>query len=292
MRYSVIVPFRNEEQHITQCLEALCRQSVPRHEYELIFVDNGSTDGSSERVQQIPGVRLFTERAVGAYAARNRGLLAARGDLIVFTDADCAPAADWLERFWDGMERAGADIALGRRRFPTGRAALLALCEEYEDAKTAYVVGPGPSERLFAFTNNVAIRRAVVQRLGPFLEWSRGADIEYLQRYVRRFGRDAIIHVPGAIVTHLELDRVHHWLTKQFLYGGVTRQLKQEGVYRPLTYQERRMIQRRCECALRYSPIRRLGFCGILALGGLCFELGTLWGEWSGCWASQRLSVQ
>ena len=68
---SVIVPYRNEVSHIGACCEALERQSLRRDHYELLFVDNRSTDGTSEAIRSAPGVTLIREERPGSYVARN-----------------------------------------------------------------------------------------------------------------------------------------------------------------------------------------------------------------------------
>ena len=75
-----------------------CQQSVPASEYEIVFVDDGSSDETAAIVSRYPAVRLLKLGVNrGPAAARNAGLREARGDIILFTDADCAPAADWVE---------------------------------------------------------------------------------------------------------------------------------------------------------------------------------------------------
>ena len=95
---SVIVPGYNAEKTVNDCLEALLHQTTPAEDYEIIFVDDGSTDRTTEIVGRYLAVRLLRLPANrGAAAARNAGLQEARGDIILFTDADCAPETNWIE---------------------------------------------------------------------------------------------------------------------------------------------------------------------------------------------------
>jgi glycosyltransferase involved in cell wall biosynthesis len=87
--FSVIVPFLNEEGWLPKCLAALRSQSIDPGLVEWILIDNGSTDRSAEIVQAEP------RRAPSI--ARNRGILAARGEYLAFLDADCLAEPDWLE---------------------------------------------------------------------------------------------------------------------------------------------------------------------------------------------------
>ena len=95
-RVSVVIPVRNRAPGLRQCLAALEGQSFPRAEFEIIVVDNGSTDDLEGARRLFPAVRWLQEVAPGSYAARNGGLRQAAGEIIAFTDADCVPDAGWL----------------------------------------------------------------------------------------------------------------------------------------------------------------------------------------------------
>jgi len=117
MIFSVIVPFLNEELRIAQCIEALLNQAFDKESYELIFVDNGSNDRSSEIVRKFAGIQLLQETRRDPYLARNRGIQAARGQYLAFTDADCIVDRLWLATFHQGLQT--ADIVLGRLLYPS-----------------------------------------------------------------------------------------------------------------------------------------------------------------------------
>jgi len=96
VKASVIVPAHNAAQTIEECIEALLKQSVPREEYEVIIVDDGSTDGTATLARSY-GVRVLTQPHRGPAAARNAGVGQATGEIVFFTDADCAPTRTWIE---------------------------------------------------------------------------------------------------------------------------------------------------------------------------------------------------
>jgi len=96
MDYSIIIPAFNAETTIASCLEAVLAQNFPRDQYEVVVVDDGSTDTTSKIIQTFPVLYIHQENK-GPAAARNKGAQIATGDIVLFTDADCVPNHNWLE---------------------------------------------------------------------------------------------------------------------------------------------------------------------------------------------------
>lgn len=100
-RISVIIPARNEEENIGELLNALQHQTYPSTLFEVIVIDDHSTDGTSFIVQQFTAVKLIRlqENDMNAYKKKaiETGISEATGDLIVTTDADCIPSENWLQ---------------------------------------------------------------------------------------------------------------------------------------------------------------------------------------------------
>jgi cellulose synthase/poly-beta-1,6-N-acetylglucosamine synthase-like glycosyltransferase len=95
MDVSVVVPARNAGATIGACLEGLLAQREAPARYEVIVVDDGSTD-DTRVVAEVYDVTLITQPHEGPAAARNRGVAASRGDVVLFTDADCLPDETWV----------------------------------------------------------------------------------------------------------------------------------------------------------------------------------------------------
>jgi glycosyltransferase involved in cell wall biosynthesis len=93
---SVIIPVFNDAERLKHCLAALDQQTYPGDRYEIIVVDNGSTENIKSVVEQFPRATFALETRTGSYAARNKGISLAQGPVIAFTDADCVPAQTWL----------------------------------------------------------------------------------------------------------------------------------------------------------------------------------------------------
>lgn len=130
---TVIIPAYNAENRIGACLEKILHQETDRA-YEVIVVDDGSKDGTARTACGFPNVRVVSQVNQGPAAARNRGATEARGEILLFTDDDCTPQPDWLERmlapFDDAPEIVGTKGAyLTQQKSITARFVQI----EYED---------------------------------------------------------------------------------------------------------------------------------------------------------------
>ncbi|MEI7529904.1 MAG: glycosyltransferase, partial [Elusimicrobiota bacterium] len=101
-KVSIIVIAYNEEKNIPACLESLAALDYPRESYEVVVVDNNSTDATRRIVEEFsardPRFRLIVNPVRGIGATRNAGLRAALYDLAAYTDADCTVPPEWLSR--------------------------------------------------------------------------------------------------------------------------------------------------------------------------------------------------
>jgi glycosyltransferase involved in cell wall biosynthesis len=94
--FSIIIPAFNEARHISQCLDSIFAQRFPRDRYEVIVVDNGSTDATPAIAARYP-VTLLSNHEKTVSGLRNLGASHAIGEILAFVDADCTVAPDWLE---------------------------------------------------------------------------------------------------------------------------------------------------------------------------------------------------
>lgn len=95
MKVSLVIPVYNEAEFLHKCLEAIANQSL--EPYEVIVVDNNSTDGTAAIARSFPFVRVITETRQGVLHARTAGFDAARGDIIGRIDADTIIPQDWVK---------------------------------------------------------------------------------------------------------------------------------------------------------------------------------------------------
>lgn len=94
---SVVIPVFNDSERLKICLEALENQTYPKNLYEVIVVDNASTENIDKVVEPFKQAFTTYEGKPGSYAARNKGISIAKGEVLAFTDSDCIPVHNWLE---------------------------------------------------------------------------------------------------------------------------------------------------------------------------------------------------
>ncbi len=111
-RASVIVPTRNRAQVLRDCLASLTRQTLPAEAFEVIVVDNGSSDDTAAVARSFDGLlrlRLLHEDEPGLHVGRHAGAKAARSDLLMFCDDDIEALPGWVEAV---VRRFGEDPAV------------------------------------------------------------------------------------------------------------------------------------------------------------------------------------
>lgn len=167
LRYSVIIPVHDDAEPLRACLESL--GELPEGS-EILVIDDGSSDHPERVTADHPAELIRLERQSGAAAARNAGARHARGEILLFTDADCLVMAGWAEALEAALLEANRRdprcVALGGRLdSASGYAA-----KSHAYAGYAYVQG-GPERRTDCFnTANAAIFRQVFMDLGGFYE--------------------------------------------------------------------------------------------------------------------------
>ncbi|MDB9527127.1 glycosyltransferase [Oscillatoria sp. CS-180] len=192
---SVIIPVYNDAGRLRLCLAALSTQTYPRSRFEIIVIDNGSDypERTKAATASLNRVTVVSEPTPGSYAARNRGLAIAQGEAIAFTDADCIPDSDWLERGIAHLQQTpNCGQVVGKVNLFFANPDRPTAVELYESL-TAF-----PQERLLkefhgGATANVFTWRRVIEDVGPFntrlksngdLEWGgRVFDRGYAQVY-------------------------------------------------------------------------------------------------------------
>ena len=123
--FSVIIPSYNRKDDLEALLPALVNQTLPTDQYEVILVDDGSTDGTDEfantfRERSPMRLRFLKQDHRGAGAARNYGMQEASGQVFVFIDSDCIAPPNWLAEIRKAFDRDPSIDAFGGRDDASG----------------------------------------------------------------------------------------------------------------------------------------------------------------------------
>lgn len=199
-RVSVVVPVLNGAQEIGRLLASLLALDWPEDRLEILVVDNGSGDGTAAVAACYP-VRVLVETQVtSSYAARNRGLAAAGGDWVAFTDVDCVVEPGWLRRLLLPPPPVQVGAVAGEVLALEGATTVQRLVEKYGIMKHAVTL---PHKALPCFsTANVAVRHDLLRDLNGFRDDVRYfADMELSWRLQIEGGRE-ILFRPEAVVRH------------------------------------------------------------------------------------------
>lgn len=208
---SVVVPVRNDAARLGRCLEALSRQDYPQAMYEVIVVDNGSTDAPAEVVARFPRARLLSEPRPAADRARNVGIRDARGSVLAFTDSDCLPQADWLRRGVAAMAREPPPGLVAGRIEVTARDEANPSLAELHDLALAFLQERCVRRSHYGATANVFTRREVFEAVGLLRE-DYGGDAEWGVR-VYRSGRP-VVYADDVRVSHPARETVAALVTR------------------------------------------------------------------------------
>lgn len=213
MRASIIIPAYNAERTLAECLAACRAQDYP--DFEVIVVDDGSTDRTAEIAAGFADVRVISAPNAGPAAARNRGTAAATGEILVYTDSDCVPRRDWLARLLTGLEDGVA--AVGGTYACANPDQQLARVIQAEIARRHAQFQP---EVDFLGSFNVAYRAAAFRDAGGFDESYRaasGEDNDLAYRLQDAGGQ--LRFVPEAVVAHYHPTRLWAYLRTQARHG-------------------------------------------------------------------------
>ena len=280
MAVSIIIPFFNAEEYLERCLRGLHAQEMPERAVEILMVDNNSTDRGPEIVRGDPRVRLLQEARQGAYAARNRGIAEARGQLLVFLDPDCVPQAGWLPALVGEFRDPGVQMVVGRVD-PGGGSYALRLLGAYENQKLVFAFGTDRPSMYSGYGGNMAVRRDALDTTGRFVEDRRGGDTLLVIRAAELFGCDAVRYVPHARVSHLEVMTLGTFYRKFFVYGRSRRRHTSSAAPRPLSRAERTAIVRQAVGSESRPLLASASLFALLAAGVGFFRAGAMSSRWS-----------
>lgn len=188
MKISVVIPVYNEEECITQCLEALFKNTVKP--YEIILVDGGSTDNTIKLAEKF-SVKIIRSPGEKAASSRNIGIRYATGDIIAFTDGDCIVSNNWIEEIFNGFKQKNIEGLGGCVKPAPARNNIeefwgnFSLNEIMSFGNEEYKVVRKTLNNTF-ITANCAYKRSLLVQLGGFNDWfgNNAEDVDLFWRAI------------------------------------------------------------------------------------------------------------
>lgn len=247
---SVIVPVYNDSDALKTTVDSLLAQTYPEKAYEIIIVDNGSSDETfdvaSAYAQQHPQqIGAFQESTIqSSYAARNLGISKARGELFAFIDADMIAPPHYLDELARAFE-ADIDYAGCAVEIVVDEPSPAALYNQ----STGFPIAIYLAKDRYAPTCCLCVRRAVIDAVGPFdRRLESGGDMEFGRRVHRRGFKQAFLPQ----ITLLHPARSHF----RALYNKARRVARGHAQICHFHREEARDITRIYSYPLRYVEIK------------------------------------
>ncbi|KHO47470.1 MAG: glycosyl transferase family protein [archaeon GW2011_AR5] len=229
MDISVIVPIHNSRHFLSDLVKSLTNQDY-RGSYEIIFVDDGSTDGTDTLMKSLAGnVSNIRQKKSGPATARNLGIRHSRGRILAFTDSDCIPNRNWLSEL-DRAFKGGVSAVEGK---------VVTKGRIYSDSH--FISSNGG---MFLTSNIAFLRRSI-----------RGFDERY--QYPNREDSDIAFGIlsGGKTIVFTKKAVVRHRLLKSSLFGMLKRKLYFESdvlLFKKYPYLYRKYIRFPFE---RFTPL-------------------------------------
>ena len=218
--FSIIIPTRNRPKELDSCLQAITRLEYPADCFEVIVVDDGGYGSPAavvDRFRQRINVTLFSQAHGGPSAARNAGAKRAGGNLLAFTDDDCMPKADWLQKLAARFARTPDHLIGGRTLNRLNKNPYSTASQIIVDLVYAYY-NADPSNARFLASNNVAIPAGQFHEIGGFdINFRTSEDRELCDRW--RYHDFQMTYAPEAVIYHAHALTLGSFLSQHFGYG-------------------------------------------------------------------------
>lgn len=212
---SVVIPAYNAEATLALTLAAL-RGQIGAPPFEIIVVDNASSDTTGQ-IARDAGAIVLHESTRGPAAARNTGIRAARGDVVLCCDADTVPSRRWVSEMVSAFDDPQTLLVAGNTQCypPTTAAERFVVRTGLFDMQRALSRPVLP----FVITLNLGVRRAAALAVGGFSEDIESAeDVDFSHRLLARFGAQ-IVYRERAVLYHRCRTNAHSLAKQAYLYG-------------------------------------------------------------------------
>jgi len=284
MTFSIVIPTFNRLSSLKRTLDSVFHQTFNPGEYEVIVVDDGSSDGTAEYLTALASARrihYLRQEHKGPACARNAGIRAARGTYIAFTDDDCVVPPQWLQELLMVFEKEGASL-IGGAVVNKVKRSFFAEVGQFIISFLEDAINITPGQARFLTSNNIACRRVepVAEELFDERFKSAGAEDRELCERLIHSGKKVVFE-PTIQVEHYHQLTLGGFLRQQRNYGQgsylLYRTLSERGYY-PEFLSVFHIYFGMIQAALRRRSIWR----GIAMVWGVMLsQLGVLWGYYT-----------
>ena len=221
-KVSIVICSYNGASTIESCLRSMQRIHYPN--YEIVFVDDGSTDNTQQILQQFPDVRNIQQRNMGLSYARNVGMNAVTGEIVIFTDSDCEADEDWLYYIALALVRS-PHAGMGGPNLIPDEGSWIADCVGLSPGGPTHVMVDDRTAEHVPGCNMAFYTWAAKQANGFDSQFRKaGDDVDFIWR-LQHMGH-SIGFSPAAQVWHYRRNTVKAYLKQQRGYGEAEALLK------------------------------------------------------------------
>lgn len=201
LKITIVIPAFNEGKNIIECVRSLKAQDFPENDFEIIVVDNNSTDNTLELIKTL-NITYTVEYKKGPAAAKNAGIKMATGNIIAFVDGDCVADRNWLKEIVTGFKDVNTGCVAGE---------IMAMEHENMAPLEKFLIKKGHLSQNqhvedpflpFAATANAAYRKEVFNQIGLFDEELFVGEDADLSWRMQLFTRYKLTYIPDAIIFH------------------------------------------------------------------------------------------
>ncbi|MFA5094943.1 MAG: glycosyltransferase [Candidatus Omnitrophota bacterium] len=229
---SIVIPAYNRKDLLKECLDSLFDQTYPKEDYEIVVVDDGSTDGTEDMLKAMAAehgnLRYFRQENGGMFPAWNKAASLAKGDILVMTDSDCVAGTNLLEAIVKCFKNHPDISACAWKTIPVFSGGIFSPVSEY--LKSYYsalhsedTVFPEPNPSMVFGSCSGAVKRDVFWSIGgfakKFAKATGGADADLGFRILSSGNK--VAYLAGAYIYHRQRNSLKELMTRHFKFGVI-----------------------------------------------------------------------